>query len=265
MKRLMILCLALMLCVCAAAETYTASLPAGKAIHAGPGSNYAVAQTLDKAGVFTIADEEWDKSGNLWGKLKSGAGWVLLTEAISYTRALPAGTAVRTGPGREYSIAKTIDENGVFTIVAEKWDDAGNLWGKLKSGAGWVYLQSTGAPFYQPISADYADNHVLSSVHHRLIADNSEYAVHMAFFASEPLRDVTFSSLALTDEGYDIAEHLFTLGKLTPDIPMVISADFPGDMSAYALTFTDASGVSHRYNVYISGMDGSLELIEENT
>ncbi len=31
-------------------------------------------------------------------------------------------------------------ETGIYTIVAEEYDAAGNLWGKLKSGVGWVLL-----------------------------------------------------------------------------------------------------------------------------
>ena len=202
MKRLFILCLALLMCACASAESYTVFLPAGKAIH--------------------------------------------------------------SGPSRDFETVRNLDADGTFTIVEEVWDESGNLWGKLKSGAGWVFLQADGAPLYSPIRADYADEALLqSSVHHRLIADSSEYAVHMAFFANETLRNIAFSALELTDSGYSVSEPLFILYELTPDIPMVVSAAFPGDMSAYSLTFTDAAGNPHGYTVSISGRDGSLELIEQ--
>lgn len=45
---------------------------------------------------------------------------------------------VRRGPGTTYAITTQIRRNGVFTIVAEE-----NGWGKLKSGAGWIYLGYT--------------------------------------------------------------------------------------------------------------------------
>ena len=185
--------------------------------------------------------------------------------AESYTVSLTEGRAIHCGPGHDFEIAQTLDEDGVFTIVEEVWDEHGNLWGRLKSGAGWVFLQADGAPLYSPIFADYADENLLrNSVHHRLIADNSEYAVHMAFFANEALCDIAFSALELTDSGMEPTATLFTLHELTPGIPMVVSAAFPGDLSAYRLTFTDASGIPHCCTVSISGMDGSLELIEEN-
>lgn len=51
---------------------------------AGPGTNYAVNGTISKGGVYTIVEEAKDKNGGLWGKLKSGAGWISLqyTEKI---------------------------------------------------------------------------------------------------------------------------------------------------------------------------------------
>ena len=51
---------------------------------AGPGTNYAVNGTISKGGVYTIIEEAKDKNGGLWGKLKSGAGWISLqyTEKI---------------------------------------------------------------------------------------------------------------------------------------------------------------------------------------
>ena len=45
---------------------------------------------------------------------------------------------VRKGAGTNYSIATTVKKNEVYTIVEEK-----NGWGKLKSGAGFIYLDYT--------------------------------------------------------------------------------------------------------------------------
>lgn len=46
-------------------------------VRKGPGTNYKIATTVEKDGVYTIVSES-----NGWGKLKSGAGWIKL----SYTR-----------------------------------------------------------------------------------------------------------------------------------------------------------------------------------
>ena len=42
---------------------------------------------------------------------------------------------VRTGPGTQYKITTTVKKGQVYTIVDER-----DGWGKLKSGAGWIYL-----------------------------------------------------------------------------------------------------------------------------
>ena len=45
---------------------------------------------------------------------------------------------VRSGPGTSYKINTVVKKNEAFTILEEK-----NGWGKLKSGAGWIYLKYT--------------------------------------------------------------------------------------------------------------------------
>lgn len=42
-------------------------------VRRGPGTNYAVTQTVSKGQVFTIVQQQ-----GVWGKLKSGAGWISL-------------------------------------------------------------------------------------------------------------------------------------------------------------------------------------------
>jgi len=45
---------------------------------------------------------------------------------------------VRKGPGTKYGVSTHIKDKGIYTIVEEQ-----NGWGKLKSGAGWIYLKYT--------------------------------------------------------------------------------------------------------------------------
>ena len=45
---------------------------------------------------------------------------------------------IRSGPGTQYSINGVIRDKGTYTIV-----DTKDGWGKLKSGAGWIYLSYT--------------------------------------------------------------------------------------------------------------------------
>lgn len=104
-------------------------------------------------GVFTIVEVR-----NGWGKLKSGVGWIYLensdyciiqgnTPAVfePYTiRVEVADLNIRTDATIDaQSVGYT--GKGTFTIVEEKTgkvnkDGTVGLWGKLKSGAGWVCL-----------------------------------------------------------------------------------------------------------------------------
>lgn len=104
-------------------------------------------------GVFTIVEVR-----NGWGKLKSGVGWIYLensdyciiqgnTPAVfePYTiRVKVADLNIRTDATIDaQSVGYT--GKGTFTIVEEKTgkvnkDGTVGLWGKLKSGAGWVCL-----------------------------------------------------------------------------------------------------------------------------
>ena len=49
---------------------------------------------------------------------------------------------VRAGAGTGYKVKSTIKKGEVYTIIQEK-TVGGKLWGKLKSGAGWISLRHT--------------------------------------------------------------------------------------------------------------------------
>lgn len=117
-------------------------------IRKGPGTNYDSAGYTGK-GVFTIVAE---KGG--WGKLKSGAGWISLNRKyghkVSSGSTTPAAAPstlkwavtisdlrIRKGPGTNYGWTGAYTGKGTFTIVEQK-----NGWGRLKSGAGWISLNT---------------------------------------------------------------------------------------------------------------------------
>ena len=49
-------------------------------IYAAPGFVSEVTALVEEAGAYTIVEEAMDADGNRWGKLRSGLGWVCLTE-----------------------------------------------------------------------------------------------------------------------------------------------------------------------------------------
>jgi hypothetical protein len=50
---------------------------------------------------------------------------------------------IRKGPGTDTKIVGVIEGGGIFTIVEEREGKGATLWGKLKSGAGWISLDYT--------------------------------------------------------------------------------------------------------------------------
>ena len=49
-------------------------------LYAGPAFLSGAVAMVEEAGTYTIVEEAIDADGNTWGRLKSGAGWICLTE-----------------------------------------------------------------------------------------------------------------------------------------------------------------------------------------
>lgn len=78
-----------------------------------------------------------------------------------------------------------------------------------------------------------------------------------------------FKILHLTCETIDddgnitfAVEETYSQPELTPDRPLVAGLEFPGDMPSNGISYVDADGVTRKYAVDMSGMDGSLFLWE---
>ena len=180
----------------------------------------------------------------------------------NYLLPLYAGEKIYAGPGYEFAVAQTLAEDGTFTIVAQQWDSADNLWGKLKSGVGWVFLRSESAMMIPPIFADFASEELLAKgPYEYILVDESLNATELAIYANELLTDVCF--FEAVHDG-DVCTHnpLHTLPALTSQKPIVAAVPFYGDMTTYGISFTDASGAKRCFEISLSGMDGSVVLTE---
>ncbi len=151
-----------------------------------------------------------------------------------------------------------IGEAGVYTIVEEATDADGNLWGRLKSGAGWVCLTE---PALAPIYADYAEESF--NAYHAYWSDETDYITSIGFTPAERLTDVQFGLLDWFEtESWQMSEVLYTMDELDPDHPFLAQVVFWGDMTTYGISFTDENGEVRHYAVSISGKDGSLVCTE---
>ena len=173
-----------------------------------------------------------------------------------------ADHSVFSGPSYDERFVQTMEAAGTYTIVDEQWDNEGNLWGKLKSGAGWINLSELEYRIYadEPISANYADRPVLQNPYEYFYdaEGGAEYGFSVAFRAYEELTDVRFCRANLAAEnGLELTE-LCSLGKLTPEKPFVADVYFPGDMSAYAIVFYDSEGIERIYILTTNGRNNAL-------
>lgn len=270
MKRLLIVILAfalLLSCAHAQSVNYTTRLAGDVEIYRGPGYAYGYAHDVGQDGVYTIVEEAICEDGYLWGKLKSGAGWVMLKRVVyaqdSYTVKLGGWVPIYKGPGYDYSYARDVGEDGVYTIIEERLDAEGNVWGRLKSGAGWVdltYVRTTGTPV---LTANFADRNFLYNGGYLFYTmDDPEEMTMLAFKAHEELRNVRLSVLEYDGDSFAETDELYSFKYFCEDTPFVAGLVFWGDMTVYGLSFTDEAGGERCFAISLSGRDGSIILDE---
>ena len=140
---------------------YLISLEANAPIYDLPGGKQV--SKIAKSTRYTIIKDK--KIGYItYGQLKSGAGWVAIKNEAPvvhtpvqpvlqkdlYTKSFKANEPVYKDAGGQ--MVGSVGANGVFTIVEEK--TVGNIvYGKLKSGKGWVVVKKNEAPKPTPAPA----------------------------------------------------------------------------------------------------------------
>ena len=167
-------------------------------------------------------------------------------------------TMLYAAPGFTNEVTALLGEAGAYTIVEEATDADGNVWGRLKSGKGWVCLTS---PALAPIHADYAEEDF--TAYHAYWCDETDYITAIGFTPAEKLTNVKFGLLDWFEtESWQMSEVLYTMDELDPDRAFLAQVVFWGDMTTYGISFTDADGQARHYAVSISGKDGSLVCTE---
>ena len=116
----------------------------------------AIQGTLKKNDVVTIVAEQKDSRGVVWGKLSNGKGWISLkftsktndaagsSSFKAYSVKVTADTLnIRKSPNNTSEVVGFLKKGNVFTIVEEKKDSRGVIWGKLENRDGWINLDYT--------------------------------------------------------------------------------------------------------------------------
>jgi len=254
-KLLVILALLLLAAGCtakSAAPTVPTTVPAA--------TDNPAEETLPQASTSAATEDP------VAGESEAPAATAGTEQDVPYLQQIEVGQSVYHGPGYDFGRSSIVPETGIYTIVEEEVDYEGNLWGRLKSGIGWVDLTEIQSEEYQNalLRANYAgDALLLHGAYHYYPGDASEYCIPIVFRARGELRDVALFDLQLTAEGYLPGADLYTLTEMDDALPLVAELDFPGDMSMYGIRFVDDADITHTCILYISGRNGDLELEEQ--
>lgn len=191
------------------------------------------------------------------------------TKDVPYLKSLAADVPIYDAPGGSYK--RDVGENGVYTIVEERYDTAGNLWGRLKSGVGWVMLTETPVPPVTTpsvaapatvIKVSTANKEDLQKDHYAAVLDQSTSTIHALLKTDFTLTNFKIYSTRFDNSGLVREQELYSLESFTSEKPIIAHISLPGDFSAYIITF-DYNGTSYVYHLGESGLDGSLYLSKQ--
>jgi len=180
-----------------------------------------------------------------------------------YTVSLAAWVPIYEEPGYDFACKRIVGEDGIYTITAECLDEEGSVWGKLKSGVGWVDLTRVRTMGQPPVTATHADVLDLNyETYYHVVIEKSPHMSKIAFRANETVTDVAVTALEYADWGYMPVQTLHAQPLMQKGTYLVAGVVFYGDMTAYGISFRDAQGMERHYAVTVSGRNGDLEMQE---
>ena len=152
------------------------------------------------------------------------------------------------GPGYETGFTEYLRTPGTYTVLEEYRDSFGNLWGRMKSGAGWLDLtrlekEEAAAPLVAITQG------LPTGSYHNCAISSGSYAAQITLLTKETVTNVEVFFLDCT-EGYRETTPQYHLDTWTPDTPLLVTATYSGDMSVYAIRVTDSDGFIHRYAIW---------------
>ena len=152
------------------------------------------------------------------------------------------------GAGYETGFTEYLRTPGTYTVLEEARDSFGNLWGRMKSGAGWLDLtrlekEEAAAPLIS------ITQELPTGSYHNCTISSDTYAAQITLLTKETVTNVEVFFLDCTD-GYRETAVQYHLDTWTPDTPLLVTAAYYGDMSVYAVRVTDSDGFIHRYAIW---------------
>jgi len=167
--------------------------------------------------------------------------------AYPYMEEIPAEACVFKSADPNSAFVQTIGDDGTFTIKEEVRGENGDLWGRLKSGIGWVNLSNPYCDGEQlpPVTISRAGKEVLAGYHHSAVV-HTEYIRKISLMAHETVTDLR---IVFTNAG-EIGDTVYSQDILEPGTPLVAHLSFAGDFYGYNIHYKDANGIAHTVSIH---------------
>lgn len=163
-------------------------------------------------------------------------------------------------PSYDSRYAGTVRTAGRYTIVDERYDSEGNLWGKLKSGAGWVDLTDIERVNASKPVVTAADLNYTPPEPYAYFGVPDAYTTAVIVHAYSDVREVILFHESALEFGFSTDMMIGYLPDMPADTPLVINIEFPGDMTTYILR-CELNGQLYHYYLYQNGRNGLVELV----
>lgn len=167
------------------------------------------------------------------------------------------------GPGYDYAKVGIVLKATGYTIMEEQSDEEGNIWGRLKSGIGWVDLTSARAFEGTPplLTANYADMNRIDGPYREFYPlEDSEYAILTDIRVTAPVTDLELVMLDPLEN--TVTESYGWIAGLDAMECMLTKLIFWGDFTTYGISLTDEQGNERLFAITMSGRNGELVVYE---
>lgn len=168
-------------------------------------------------------------------------------------------TAIYSEPSYDGKRIGVIYEKTNYTIVKETRDEEGNVWGKLKSGLGWIDLTKAREDLstQYPLAIDVMSSPTFKFENYLDYTSNDEYAINVVLVPNETITNVVITYGNMTDE----IEDVYKINRITPDKPLVAGLFFGSDFVFYTVRFTDKNGEKHSLTIAESARNGEIKFL----
>ena len=170
------------------------------------------------------------------------------SEKLPYLMEVPAEACIFKGASLDAAFNRTVGSDGTFTIVEEVRDTNGQIWGRLKSGAGWVnvtdlFCHGTKAP---AVTVSYTGKVMKKSYTYRAGEKSGEYVTLLTFMPHQRVYNVKVME---THPALDSDKTITTFAELAPGEAVVVGVMLM-DFNDFYISYQDDQGkTGHAYVV----------------